>query len=66
MNPYDFWAKNNPIIKEHLQHYYQRHRPCLTPFRWLSTCDEKMRFGSIMEIGKVLTVESAIENLQLH
>ena len=66
MNPYDFWAKNNPIIKEHLQHYYQRHRPCLTPFHWLGVCDEKIRFGSIMETGKVLTVESAIENLQLH
>lgn len=65
MNPYDYWCQENPKIEEHLQHYYQDHLQLITNYSWFSICEEKMRLGTIMEKGKVLTVQSAITQLEI-
>jgi asparagine synthase (glutamine-hydrolysing) len=65
MNPYDYWAQENPAILATMQSYYEEHRDLLVNHAWLTECEEKMRFGSVMEKGKVLTIQSALMNLRI-
>ena len=65
MNPYDWWAKQNPHILEQLRAYYDAHRDLITKYPWFKLCEEKMRIGAVMEKGKVLTVQSALTNLHI-
>ena len=66
MNPYDYWSEENPSIKAYMQDYYTRHSQLLSGYPWFHLCEEKMRIGSLIEKGKVLTIESAITHLNLH
>lgn len=65
MNPYDTWAAENPAILEQLRQYHLTHKHLLAGLPWQKECEQKMRNGSIIEQGKVLTIESAIEHLNL-
>lgn len=65
MNPYDYWAKQNPAILRQMEAYHNQYRHLITPYDWYKACEEKMRFGSVVEKAKVLTIESAIENLRI-
>ena len=62
MTPYDDWIKENPQILLSLEDYYHAHKSLITNSKWLSLCEEKMRMGSIMEKGKVLTVLCALRS----
>ncbi len=65
MNPYDYWAEQNPNIIRQMEAYHERYRHFINPYQWYKACEEKMRFGAVMEKGKVLTIESAIRNLRI-
>lgn len=65
MNPYDHWVKENPALTNQMQLFHDKYRQLISPYKWYKVCEEKMRWGSIMEKGKVLTIESAIVNLRI-
>ena len=66
MNPYDFWVIENPAILEQIHLYYNKYCNLISQYSWFDICKEKMRIGTIMEKGKVLTIQSAIVHLNLH
>ncbi len=61
MNPYDDWAKANPALEKTLDNYFDTHKHLLTTQALIAMCEHKMRIGSIMEKGKVLTILSALQ-----
>jgi len=63
MTPYDDWIKENPQILTELYSYYSSHKHLLSNTALLTACEEKMRIGSIMDKGRVLTILSAIQHL---
>ena len=48
-----------------MEAYHNQYRHLITSYDWYKACEEKMRFGSVVEKAKVLTIESAIENLRI-
>ena len=66
MNPYDYWAHEHPELTETMQRYHALHRHLIAHQTWSGPCEEKMQKGAVMEKGKVLTIESAMEHLALH
>ncbi|MBR2166510.1 MAG: hypothetical protein IJ915_08245 [Paludibacteraceae bacterium] len=61
MHPYDTWIQQNPQLLRTLQAYYTNHRHLLQDTPFADVCEEKMRIGSVMEKGKVLTILSALQ-----
>lgn len=60
MHPYETWLKENPRIAETITQYYETHKHLLDGTSYRAQCEEKMRIGSMMEKGKVLTILSAL------
>ena len=61
MHPYEDWVKENPQITKTLDNYYIANKHFLQDETLIADCEEKMRIGSIMEKGKVLTILSALK-----
>jgi asparagine synthase (glutamine-hydrolysing) len=61
MHPYETWLKQNPQIADTIRHYYETHKHLLNGSLFRAQCEEKMRMGSMMEKGKVLTILSALQ-----